>query len=658
VSTNHNPPLLQQSLESLDQQLITLGEALGLPDDNHRQQWHRLVRRKLLPRMAPDFPLTVTICGGGSSGKSSLFNSLVGEAVSPVGGRAGLNRRVLAALNPQQAAKEGFLQALFEPFGTPPQAFVQAEDLLAPGAPLYATHDAIPTNLILLDTPDFDTGARGVYANRDIAAHALEVSDVLVYIFTNSNYSNRDNTDFIARMLTGIGQRRCILVYRVYPSFSANEVKEHALTVAHNLYGSEAEHYLLGIFRADDDNAVAAGERPMSIHPIGQNQPELPDLLGQIDVKTIRLNLMASILSDALAKARQFRQAAQQSADWLDAYLQVLRTAQSRCVHQAVSHLPIERVMKRFAEIWMATDPSYIRFMRKTGRLLDWPVRALWRTLTHKRSEEGAAQRQAAPSQDAALEQIETDLLKAASDLYALAISNAVKVTLPDNDALVSKLKGYANQTAIRFESAPRGYTTIVVKAHPALAVYRHDLQQQNWQTLLSALQAKRDLLLSISAEIDAELERLAGRMRSEMKFWDRTRQTFAAALNILPATAAVTYILATGDPVGATGIKIKLTGLFGLHDLYALVALPATSGLNKADREQLKMVLQPLAQTWLRHKLEDIQRLFEDAITHALLNGGLAVAEKTVSLCKQIDADLQTCDRELGAHETHQTDN
>ena len=75
------------------------------------------------------------------------------------------------------------------------------------------------------------------------------------------------------------------------------------------------------------------------------------------------------------------------------------------------------------------------------------------------------------------------------------------------------------------------------------------------------------------------------------MGVWDRMRQTFAALLNVLPATAAVTYVLSTGDPVGATGIKIKLTGLLGLKDLYALIAIPATAGLKKADQKQLAHV-------------------------------------------------------------------
>ena len=89
---------------------------------------------------------------------------------------------------------------------------------------------------------------------------ALEASDILIYIFTNSNYNNRDNTDFIAQMLTGIGKRNCFLVYRVYPSFTQQEVLDHAKTVAEGIYGELADKYLLGVYRTDEDNDVAAGK--------------------------------------------------------------------------------------------------------------------------------------------------------------------------------------------------------------------------------------------------------------------------------------------------------------------------------------------------------------------------------------------------------------
>jgi hypothetical protein len=118
---------------------------------------------------------------------------------------------------------------------------------------------------------------------------------------------------------------------------------------------------------------------------------------------------------------------------------------------------------------------------------------------------------------------------------------------------------------------------------------------------------------------MDGDLRALAEKRRKQMGWGDQLRQTFSAALNVLPATAAVTYILATGDPVGAAGIKVKLAGLFGLHDLYALVAIPATAGLQKADMKQLEEMLGPVAQSWLQHKLETINALFDKEVTGSL---------------------------------------
>jgi ABC-type hemin transport system ATPase subunit len=60
--------------------------------------WTDIVDAKLLSRMATDFPVVAAICGEGSSGKSTLFNSLVGDHLSPTGGTAGLNRRVVFSI--------------------------------------------------------------------------------------------------------------------------------------------------------------------------------------------------------------------------------------------------------------------------------------------------------------------------------------------------------------------------------------------------------------------------------------------------------------------------------------------------------------------------------------------------------------------------------
>jgi hypothetical protein len=146
---------------------------------------------------------------------------------------------------------------------------------------------------------------------------------------------------------------------------------------------------------------------------------------------------------------------------------------------------------------------------------------------------------------------------------------------------------------------------------------------------------------------LDRELEELAASLRQQMGFWGQVRQTFSALLNILPATAAVTYVLHTGDPAGAAGIKVKLTGLFGLHDLYALVAIPATSGMKKADRRQLESLLIPIARAWLTRKLAVVRGLFEAQITGPIEQAGRDCFREAKTLIEEIGRDLNRCEEQ-----------
>jgi hypothetical protein len=118
--------------------------------------------------------------------------------------------------------------------------------------------------------------------------------------------------------------------------------------------------------------------------------------------------------------------------------------------------------------------------------------------------------------------------------------------------------------------------------------------------------------------------------------------------LNIIPATAAVTYVLHTGDPLGAVGIKVKLTGILGLNDLYALVAIPATAGMKKADLKQLQALLGPVAKAWLADKLTALEALFEEIITGALLQHGRDVMKDAADRISLMEASLARCGRAM----------
>ena len=137
---------------------------------------------------------------------------------------------------------------------------------------------------------------------------------------------------------------------------------------------------------------------------------------------------------------------------------------------------------------------------------------------------------------------------------------------------------------------------------------------------------------------MENDLKNLADHFRSKMNLWSKISQTFWAFMNVLPATVAITYVLSTGDPVGAAGIKVKLAGLFGAKDLYALFAIPATTGMKKADQKQLQIMLGPIVETWLRHKLKIVQNLFEEHIT----GGILRVADESIAEATQRINDIE----------------
>ncbi len=93
----------------------------------------------------------------------------------------------------------------------------------------------------------------------------------------------------------------------------------------------------------------------------------------------------------------------------------------------------------------------------------------------------------------------------------------------------------------------------------------------------------------------------------------------------------------------------MKLTGLFGLNDLYALVALPATTGLKSADKKQLEQMLVPVAKTWLDNNLTTVQELFSREITGAILRIAEKTRDEVEKEIRLIKADIEACRDNLG---------
>jgi len=244
--------------------------------------------------------------------------------------------------------------------------------------------------------------------------------------------------------------------------------------------------------------------------------------------------------------------------------------------------------------------------------------------------------------------------LAGVNGLHGWAVSADLSAVVTRNDPVADRMKETANRLS---ETPPPGIDppsvteagaeaalTFHVAAHPAVEASRRRLADRNWKASIDAIMAQKESILKLSEDIEAELYVMADHFRGRMGLSARIKQTFSAFLNVLPATVAITYILATGDPVGAAGIKVKLTGLFGLQDLYALVAIPVTTGLSKADRRRLEALLGPIAKAWLENKMTVVQELFEAEITGDLIAASQSAISEADARIERIEAAVQTC--------------
>jgi hypothetical protein len=256
---------------------------------------------------------------------------------------------------------------------------------------------------------------------------------------------------------------------------------------------------------------------------------------------------------------------------------------------------------------------------------------------------------------DEFVDKIEEDLVNSINRMHDMAVNPDISVSSTIKDPIAKRMleavevvrsgKDLHRGQIPRVEPAGEmGALTFFVEAHPVVFQEQEKLRDTNWKLVLQSILSHKEVIVELSEEIDRELRSLAESFRSQMGVWTKIRQTFSAFLNVVPATVAVTYILSTGDPIGAAGIKVKLTGMFGLHDLYALVAIPATTGLKKVDQKQLDELLGPIVKVWLNDKLKVVKELFEQEVTGAIIRAAKDAIDASDDVLNQIELNIEAC--------------
>ena len=633
------------------------------------ERWQTVLDTRLIPMTDPEFPLLVAVCGGGSAGKSTLFNALLGKKLSAAGGKAGLTRRVLAAVHPAVFGKKHFMQNLFHPFGIMPSEITHPDELAKPGPPLYVQDEAVPESLVLLDTPDFDTGTDEAFINRHVVRPVLEAADLLVYAFTNATYNNRENTRFMARMLTECGRKDCVLIYRTYDSFPDDEVRDHAITVAANLYGDCAENHVRGVYRVADSNEIASGRENPIPRPLEGGTP-LMDFIGNLDPQRTRASVLAERLNRLHADVSKVTADFRTRELELELYDGLCRLAESRAVRRATTHLPQREITDKAVHHWLATRPWTLKALRGLGRTVSAPLRGLlWLGRKAKTAIVGEAKKEEDVDVNAMLKQ---DLLKAASNLRRALLSSDMSepttIGAPDGQRLlevldqVRKRKETPADGVPRREPAPHDDAIMLfAESHPGAKDRRDRLRSLSWESIHGEVENVADAMNVIPDTIDAEIRQIIEEFRATMGFWQWMREFFVSSLEALPVVVGVTYVFVTYDPAGGATIAqriqsmmglnqisvwARIGGLFGAKDLYAVVTLPASLGLSKGDREQLQGMLGPVYSRWLSHRSGVIRSCLQEHVTGMLLPAVELAREETAEHLEALTSSLAIIDR------------
>jgi hypothetical protein len=257
-------------------------------------------------------------------------------------------------------------------------------------------------------------------------------------------------------------------------------------------------------------------------------------------------------------------------------------------------------------------------------------------------------------------QKVDEDLVTAVTGMHSQTVSPHLAVSGSLQDPVVRKMADIVDNIRFRkklekgknplAELVGEGATlSFLIDAHPVIHAEQERLRSRDFKSVLQSIVAEKETILGISQNMETDLNKIAVEFRSKMGIWRKINQTFWAFLNVLPATVAVTYVLSTGDPVGGAGLKVKLAGLFGVKDLYALFAIPFTTGLKKADRQRIEEMLRAVLQTWLKDKSEIVQHLFEKNITGETIRCAGRHIDEAAQLIDDTNKMLRTCTEGVG---------
>lgn len=335
-------------------------------------EWAGELRRKLLPQVDGEPYLIVAVCGGTNTGKSVVYNHLVGARVSESHAEATQTKHPVCCL-PRGFAETHDLRKIFADFDL--RDWHSAADALRDDADnrLFLRTDASgqqPANLLLLDTPDVDGILSANHRRAELIRHT---ADVLVAVLTQQKYNDAVVRDFFREAARA--DKTLLIVFNMV------HLPEQAATARHWLqtFATNTNCLPQAAYLAPYD-FQAAEQLTLPFQPLTEHATNPRADLSQLQFAEIKLRSLRGSLQVVLDELQglpsYLRDCVRVSGEYREAY-EVL----AREVQVPITNLPQVPSELLWEEIWNWLDEHRKPWERVVNRTLSWPgrmVAKLW----------------------------------------------------------------------------------------------------------------------------------------------------------------------------------------------------------------------------------------------------------------------------------------
>lgn len=331
-------------------------------------EWAGELRHKLLPQVDGEPYLIVAVCGGTNTGKSVVYNHLVGTRLSESHAEATQTKHPVCCL-PRGFAQKHDLSKIFADFKL--QEWQGSADALQDDTEnlLFLRTDPSgqqPANLLLLDTPDVDGILSANHRRAELIRHS---ADVLVAVLTQQKYNDAVVRDFFREAARA--DKTLLIVFNMVHLPEQAETSRKWLETFTEHTGSKPQSAYLAPY-----DFAAAEQLTLSFQPlsVGATNPRAD--LSQLQFSAIKLRSLqgslAVVLDNDHGLPRYLQDCLRVSHDYRDAY-EVL----AREVQVPISNLPQVPSELLWEEIWNWLAEHRQPWERVINQTLSWPGRMI-----------------------------------------------------------------------------------------------------------------------------------------------------------------------------------------------------------------------------------------------------------------------------------------